>query len=420
MDFPIAFLNAIWKLLWEMSPYLLLGLFVAGILHVYVNEGWIVRYIGKDNFRSSWYAALLGVPLPLCSCGVIPVGLSLYQSGASRAGTVSFLISTPQTGVDSIFATSGMLNFPFACVRVFAAFISGVLGGYWAGKAKVLHSKKSIPVPLVSERGNKVKRLFRYALSDLPKDIAVWLVIGLLIAAFLEVLIPENFFESYIDDALLSYFFILLIAVPMYVCATGSIPIALVLIAKGFSPGAALIFLMAGPATNSATLSVLAKVLGKITLWKYLIAIITGALFFAFTIDYLLPRAWFSVHSLTPMSSHDHYSLSDDPLKSMFLYGMSLLCSFVIVRGFFVQRIARLRSRRQLTDASQDILILRVEGMNCSKCKRRVETALQSLSKSITVHAFPESHRVEIMGSLSEEKAKETIEALGYSCKGRI
>ena len=313
-------MNEVLHLINEMSPYLLLGFFFAGLLHAFVPGVVYSRYLSGHGFRSVIYAAMLGVPLPLCSCGVLPTAMSLKKEGASKGATVAFLIATPETGVDSIAATYSLMGLPFAIIRPVAAFLTSLFAGVLVNR---LTPSPSLDVSL--EKGGetsccchhhnsqflrsvgaqaskarssivncqlKLKEALRYGFIDMMGDIGKWLVVGLVVAGLITVFVPDEFFEVFKDNTFLSMLLVLCIAIPMYICATGSIPIAVALIMKGLTPGAALVLLMAGPACNVASMLVLGKRLGKKTLLLYLFAIITGAIVAGCIID-ILPREWF-------------------------------------------------------------------------------------------------------------------------------
>ena len=242
--------NAFISLLNEMSPYLLLGFLFAGLLHVYVPRGIYMRYLSQNDFRSVLWAALFGIPLPLCSCGVIPTAMSLRNEGASKGATTSFLIATPQTGVDSIMATYSLLGLPFAVIRPFVALVTAFVGGmavnrFAAGSEK--ESNGSSPSPCETgcsnnnnssrpRRSNRLIEALRYGYVEMLQDIGKWLVIGLVIAGLITVFVPTTFFEQYADTPIKNMLLVLLFSVPMYLCATGSIPIAAALMLKGMSP----------------------------------------------------------------------------------------------------------------------------------------------------------------------------------------
>ncbi len=290
------FFTELWLLFTEMSPYLLFGFLFAGILHIFMQKEKVGKMLNGNNVRSVMNATFLGIPLPLCSCGVIPAGLSFHKNGASKGATFSCLISTPQTGVDSVLVTYSLLGLPFAIIRPVVALVTGVFGGVTANiftkKEQRVGNRKPVAMP-EKKAGGKIKKVFVYGFYELIQDISKWLIIGLLLAALLAVAIPDDFFTQYVHLPWLNIFVVLLASVPLYVCATGSVPIAAVLLMKGLSPGAALVFLMAGPATNIATLTVLWRELGKKTTLVYLATIIGGAVLFGLLIDWLLPASWF-------------------------------------------------------------------------------------------------------------------------------
>ena len=311
-------MNEILHLINEMSPYLLLGFLFAGLLHAFVPKQFYERYLSGKGFGPVARAALLGVPLPLCSCGVIPTAMSLRKQGASRGAVASFLIATPQTGVDSILATGAMMGWPFAVIRPLAAMVTALFGGLLVDRVgengTVVqshdlddchddddgcchdHCDCCHDAEAPTTFGGRLHQALRYAFVEMVEDIGKWLVIGLVVAAAITVLVPDSFFVAFRDNTALSMLLVLAISIPMYICATGSIPIAVALMLKGLTPGAALVLLMAGPAANFASILVLRSKLGMRSLVAYLLAIVVGAVAFGFVVDYLLPREWFTGH----------------------------------------------------------------------------------------------------------------------------
>jgi uncharacterized protein len=341
------FSKEILQLFVAMTPYLVLGMFMAGLLHVLIKEEFIAKHIGKPDFWSVVKSSLFGVPLPLCSCGVVPMAVYLKDSGASRSSIVSFLISTPQTGVDSIIAAYGLLGPAMAVIRPIAAFFSGLLGG----GAAMFHEKKAgkgdynsfdktldkIPGPLSAsiETANqpgeveacgcghdhcrnpqeevpdedaalpvsgrlrkKVSSLFSYGFVEFTDDIAVSFIAGLVIAGIITLAIPDGFFsDSFVGSGISGMLLMVIIGIPFYTCSTSSIPIAAAFIMKGISPGAAFVFLMAGPATNAATLNILRRQFGLRITATYLAAIIAGSLIFGYIIDFLTSTTGISFFS---------------------------------------------------------------------------------------------------------------------------
>ena len=301
-------MKEILSLINEMSPYLLLGFFFAGVMHAFIPGMVYNRYLGGKGFKSVFYGALFGVPLPLCSCGVLPTAMSLRKQGASKGATASFLISTPETGVDSIIATYSVLGLPFAVIRPVAAFCNAIMGGWLINKfgdkdevVPVDASAKTCCCHHKQEETHhegflgKMREALRFGFVEMIEDIGKWLVIGLVIAGLITVFVPDEFFALFRGNTQLSMLLVLCIAIPMYICATGSIPIAVALMMKGLTPGAALVLLMAGPACNMASILVINKTLGRKSLVLYLVSIITMAILWGHVVDYLLPAEWFQM-----------------------------------------------------------------------------------------------------------------------------
>ncbi|MRT94397.1 SO_0444 family Cu/Zn efflux transporter [Ancylomarina sp. 16SWW S1-10-2] len=444
MDFTLyikQFIVDFIQILNEMSPYLLLGFLFAGILKVAIPQKFIDKYMGQKNSRSVLNAALLGIPMPLCSCGVIPTGISFYKSGASKGSTVSFLISTPQTGVDSILVTYSLLGLPFAIIRPIIALVTGYVGGMLANsfdkkeekiEEKILSEVKNCDTnskegcgcgdscgTQVDEKHSKLYTMFKYAFVDFLQDISKWLVIGLLLAAVISVALPDDFFASYIGNDFVGMLIILVASVPLYICATSSVPVAAILLMKGVSPGAALVFLMAGPATNAATITVLNKVLGKKTSFAYLISIIMGALVFGLLIDHTLPREWFTLKGLhATMGAHDgHFSL---PLWLQ--WGSSISLTLLIINGYIQKTILK----RKITDDTTlvdktDKHLISVLGMSCNHCKNSVEKHIGALKNINSAKVNLEQKQLRISGNKIElEIIQKELESLGFEYGGEI
>lgn len=400
------------ELMWlftEMAPYLLLGFAIAGVLHAFIPQHHISKYLGKGNVKSVINASLLGIPLPLCSCGVIPTGISFHDNGASKGATVSFLISTPQTGVDSVLATYSLLGLPFALIRPVAALITGFFGGVMANSES--NQKPISKTVNAVNQGNtsKWQQAFDYAFSTFLEDIVKWLLMGLIIAAIFAVIIPNNFFDQFIEYPLLNMLLIVAASIPLYVCATGSIPIAAVLMAKGLSPGVAFVFLMAGPATNAATITVIKQSLGTKALWAYLASIILGALAFGYIID-LLPSYWFILPDMAD-SIHQH-----NPEQ---LDGLSLISS-IILGSLIIKAIWKKygpASKPKAMKSNQTVY--KVEGMTCNHCKANVEKNLATVGQIETVEVDLANKLVYVTGINKEGEVAQKIADLGYTYLGK-
>lgn len=332
MEYITHFFTVLIDLSNAMAPYILFGLIFAGILHEFVPDTLVTKHLGKDNIFSVIKATLFGVPLPVCSCGVIPLATSIKKSGASKGATLSFLISTPITGVDSILATYGIFGWIFTIYRVISSMVIAMVAGILANlfdKEEVVAVKTGFSAVKVSNTFSPVmstpkkeessccstassccaaeeKKSFwltsalRYAFMTLLGDIAKPLVWGLLIGALITVAIPQSISEILTEYSWFSYIIVIAIAVPMYVCATASLPIAAGLMLSGVSAGAAFVFLSAGPATNTVTIGVVKKMLGTRSLAIYLGSIVVGSIVFGLGLDYL-----FSASDINPASLID-------------------------------------------------------------------------------------------------------------------
>ena len=423
MDYLLGFLTAFFNLLTEMAPWLLIGFFFAGLLHVYMPKEKITRFMGRKNLKSVINAAILGIPLPLCSCGVIPTGIAFHKEGASKGATVSFLISTPQTGVDSILVTYSMLGLPFALIRPVVAFFSGIFGGSITNlidRKNKTEKAESVNVRAELYEGGKkgrIKSMFRYAFYEFLMDIAKWLIIGLAIAALIEMILPDDFFTMYIGNEFLSMGVVLLAAIPVYVCATGSVPIAAVLMMKGLSPGAALVFLMAGPATNTATMAVIGKAIDRKTLVVYLTTIIVSAFFFG-SITNLLPREWFAFAQQSMGHDHAHHIFPE------WVNTISGIILILLIINVYTMKFFKKKNKIEIDKGNselQNIMKLGVTGMTCNHCKANVEKSLMGLDGIDFVNADPQNSEVILKGdNIDLGLVKDVVENIGYGYKGKL
>jgi uncharacterized membrane protein YraQ (UPF0718 family) len=301
-----------------MSLYLLFGFLFAGILHVFIKKETIGKHLGKNNFFSVIKSALFGIPLPLCSCAVIPAALSLRKEGASRGAVLSFLISTPTTGVDSILVAYALLGGIFALYRVGAAFAAAIFVGIMANlliKDKNIFqvkNKEGCKLCCAHEEHShsikdKIKEVFNYAFGVLLKDTGKWILLGIIVGGIISYFLPENFIQTYLGKGWLSMIVMVGVGIPMYICASGSIPIAAALMLRGLSPGAAFAFLLAGPATNAVTVTVISKHIGKKAVIIYLGVIILSSI----GLGMLLNKIWiiFNIGTVIAVAPHQMSSL---------------------------------------------------------------------------------------------------------------
>ncbi len=283
MSFFLSMLYEAWRLLLESSVYIVFGLVVSGLVRMFLNPANVAKHLGGKRFTSVIKAALLGIPLPLCSCGVLPAAVSLRKQGANTGATTAFLISTPESGVDSIAISYALLDPIMTVARPVAAFCTAVAAGvvenFFPARElpKEASPDRSCPVDNCCDGVDcppeehvhhhslsaKVIAGVRYAATEVWGDMASWFFSGLLLAGVITTLVPERVLAGYLGGGVSSLFLMLAAGIPLYICATASTPIAAALILKGVSPGAALVFLLAGPATNITSLSVLLGTLGR-------------------------------------------------------------------------------------------------------------------------------------------------------------
>lgn len=342
-----ALWGAFWGLSIDMGIYILFGLLAAGVLHQLVPEAWIQKHLGSAKSSSVYKAALYGTPLPLCSCSVIPFAASLRRNGASKGATLSFLISTPITGVDSILATFGMFGWAFTLYRVVSSVILAVAAGvlmnlfepkeevkkgafaFSAASPSAIKPTVQSPQP-VAKKPFSLKEVFRYGFITLLKSFSKPLFWGLLIGAFITAAIPSNLHTLFGENRLLGYLIAVAIAAPMYVCATASLPIAASLILAGVSPGAAFIFLSAGPATSTVTMGVVKSMLGMRALIIYLSVIIVGSIVFGALIDV----GFDSLNVVIDVDMHEHHGIVEQG-AAILLLG---LIGWHLISGWFTKK----------------------------------------------------------------------------------
>ncbi|QSS97834.1 SO_0444 family Cu/Zn efflux transporter [Psychroflexus sp. ALD_RP9] len=422
MNFINNYFSALWDLTIEMAPYLLLGFLIAGLLNGVFTKNWLQRKLGKPGFASSIKAALFGIPLPLCSCGVIPTGVSFHKNGASKGATTSFLISTPQTGVDSILITYALMGWAYAIIRPVIAFVTGVFGGFIADNY-VLSEQINAPKcddnscssceveDSASKKQTWFNRIFRYAFVTFLQDISRYLVLGLALAALITVAVPDSLFTEYVDQAWLNMLIVLIASVPLYVCATASVPIAAALLLKGISPGAAIVFLMAGPATNIATFTVLWNTIGKKTTLVYLSSIIGGALFFGFLIDYTLPETLYNYFLPITTITEQHQHI----LPHWLMIGSGIILIYLIIQAEVIRYIPQKQNSK-----TTDMTTYKIKGMTCNHCVANVEKNLGSLEQVTEVNVNLDKGTAQVEGQATEDQIKSTIESIGYQFEGKL
>jgi uncharacterized protein len=295
VDLGLDILRAAWQMLYEAGFYVILGLAVAGLVHIFISREWMVRHLGGRGFGSVVKAALLGAPLPLCSCSVLPAACALRGKGAGRGATVSFLISTPETGVDSIAMTWALMGPIMAVVRPVAAVTTAMV----AGLLETIRDRNEPPQVIAGpaclicnsdecehiSRPSRWSRFWNFLYFDMGNDLGPSLALGLLLGGIVWAVVPADFFISNLQGPWTQMLLMLVIGMPLYICATASTPLAAALILKGLSPGAALVLLLVGPATNFTTMLVVARMLGKVSAALYVGTIAVMSLICGLLVD---------------------------------------------------------------------------------------------------------------------------------------
>lgn len=432
MEIPAEF----WGVLGAMSPYLLFGFFVAGALSVLISPSFIERHLGGGGLWPVLKASAFGVPLPLCSCGVIPVSASLRRHGASKGATTAFLISTPQTGVDSMFVTFSLLGPVYAIFRPIVALVGGIVGG---SVADLIDPDTSVEGrgPEVcqdecctSREGHWLRRILQYGFIVLPRDIGKTLLIGLVIAALLSAMIPEDFFQDQLggimDGRIVGMLIMMGLGIPMYVCATASVPVAAVLIIAGVSPGTALVFLMTGPATNAAALATIWKIMGKRTALCYLITVAVMAIASGLLLDYI-----FNIEGIAPPMKMKMMPPWVGSVSSVALLGVIGFAMFApkklahddLAEGEGVEPCDDTCPQGDdehghthgQADAPTERIALDITGMTCSHCAGAVQRALMETPGVRSAEVDLSAKRADIIGSGVDVAACiAAIEQLGY------
>ncbi|MCX8065474.1 MAG: SO_0444 family Cu/Zn efflux transporter [Candidatus Hydrogenedentes bacterium] len=413
----------------QMSPYLLFGFLVAGLLYKLIPQSWVKKHLSGDGYLPIFKSAVLGIPLPLCSCGVIPVMASLRKQGANIPAMLSFLLSTPQTGVDSILATYALLGLPLAVYRPVIALITAMIGGI----AYYILMRKGFDAQSIDKERNEgqsynevphnngtveksywMKCIFdaiNYGFVTLPRDIVKPLLLGMLVAGFVTTFLPPGFVANYFSSNVLQILFAVLIGIPIYVCATASIPIALGLIHIGITPGAALAFLISGPATNLATVGVVRKFLGSRALIVYVLTMVFSAFVFGLSFDYfvnLYPNLGISDFSHVQFAHTEHI----DVVGYVHIIS-SILLTIVFVVSFSSIKLSAFFNAHKL-HSDEEVLEFLIEGMSCENCVERVKKILRSIPKVKYVVVTINPQRALVYGSPSVDEVKNRLSKEGY------
>jgi len=345
---------ASWDMLQQASIYILFGLLIGGMLKMFLSPAYVAAHLGSGRFSSVFKAALLGIPIPLCSCGVLPAATSLKKQGANNGATTAFLISTPESGVDSISITWALLDPIMTVARPVSAFISAFVAGSAENflnppdKAKSVTPDLSCPIDNCCDGNDcppgehkrhhglieKLRRGTQYAATDLWADLAGWFFVGILLAGLISVLVPDAVIAKYLGGGLGSMLLMLTFGIPLYICATASTPIAAAFIMKGVSPGTALVFLLVGPATNITSLSVLIGLLGKRATALYLISIAVVSVLCGLAVDALY--LWLGISAVAAVGQAAEVLPAWLMLTAtLILLSLSVCPLYTIVLGWF-------------------------------------------------------------------------------------
>lgn len=418
MNHLLGILSETWFLFFEMAPYLLLGLLFVGLLNMFVSKQMIAKYLGKDNYASVIKGAAFGIPLPLCSCGVIPTAIFMKDNNASKGAIGSFLISTPQTGIDSIIATYGMMGPLFAVYRPVAALFMGIFGGGILKYALPQNKRKFIGLnvlesPEANNNESTYQKLFHYPFREFLDDIAPQFLVGLILGGIITYAIPDSFIEgSVYSTGIIAMLIMIVAGVPMYICATASIPIAVALMAKGFSPGAAFVFLAVGPATNVASFSILSKSLGKKFTTLYVLSISVSAILMGLLLDFI--ASYYSLDFTQFLSvghNHNHESIPFWNYILVAIFSALIIISLynIYLKKYFVKKEEKL--------INPDAQIINIQGMTCSHCENTVKSSLEKSG----IEVFSVSHlrgTAQIKKQNNLESVLKTIQEAGYDTKG--
>lgn len=413
MDRILLYLENIWHVLQELGPWLLFGALVAGLLHVFMPPNFVRKHLGKGTFRNVIKASLLGVPMPLCSCGVIPAAIGLKKDGASNGAATGFLISTPQTGVDSITVSAVFLGIPFACFKVVSAFITGIVGGALVNitdPAPQTAAAAEQPPAKERKRCSNCREcahnLVEFAVNDLLYGVWKWILIGVLISAAISTFVPAGkLAETAWATGLTGMLLMLLISLPLYVCATASVPIAASLVVAGMPTGAALVFLMAGPATNIATLGAVSSEFGKRITVIYVAVIATLSVAFGWLFDFFLGGTFRPEEAV-----HEHLGW----LGPAGAVALVALFAYFLIRDIRFWRWERAQERA----VGEEKLSLVLGGMTCEGCVRNVRLAIAAQHGVDRVDVDLETGRVVVHGrGYHPEYVREAVEEAGYEIR---
>jgi uncharacterized membrane protein YraQ (UPF0718 family) len=342
----LGILKESWNILNDSAHFILFGLFISGIIKIFISEEFVEKHLGSNSITSVLKASLMGIPLPICSCGVVPVSIGLRKQGASKGATTAFMISTPETGVDSISITYALLDPVMTVIRPISAFITAFTAGIIVNLLPdnstnndsfkenncTCSSKQQESESCCASKPTVYKRAissFSFAFQDLLSDIGTLLMVGFIIAGTITYFVPDGFIENNLGAGIKPMLIMLVVGIPLYVCATASTPIVAALAMKGLSPGAAIVFLLAGPATNAATITVVANLLGKKVAVVYVVTIASVSLLIGYAVN--------SIYNMMSISISNWVAGTHDMESSLMTNAASILLILLIVKARLVK-----------------------------------------------------------------------------------
>ncbi len=393
-------LTAAWQVLLSLAPWLFAGAAIAGLLHGFLPRRFVRGHL--RGFGGVAKSVALGVPMPLCSCGVIPAALGLKRDGASDGAAIGFMIATPQTGADALLVSARFLGWPFALFALASTALTGLVGGWLTEAFGAARPQEAAPAgPPEAEEDRSPRGMALHAL-DILRSIWRWLVLGILVSAAITVFVPPGTLTGLgawgpLGAGLLA----LAVSLPLYVCATASVPIAASLVAAGMPAGAALVFLMAGPATNVSTLGAVYRGFGRRVLAIYLGTLVVASLSLAMLFEWVIPSA-----GAVAAAVHQHDAT---------VWEVGAAIALLALLGFFaLEDLRRLRSRRASRSTPEPVHELAVEGMVCEGCVRKVERALSSTDGVTGATVTLDPGRAVVRGDIDDQRLREAIAAAGY------
>ncbi len=422
MYFMLAFLGECWSLLCQMSPALLGGFLAAGVISAFISPEFIRTHLGGGGLASVAKSALLGVPMPLCSCGVLPVAASLKKSGASTGAVVAFLISVPQTGADNILVVWSLLGGVFAIYSPIAAFLSGLFGGVVCEhfiRNDTARSEGQPPRQSCCDEANaarterSVSAILTYSFVTLVDDIAGALIAGIAVAAGISMLVPNGWLALHVGPGVGSMLLLMLVGIPLYVCSSGSVPIAAAFMAKGASPGAALVFLMTGPTSNATGIAAISKMLG----FRCAVIYVGSIVVFAFMSGFALNGIYALLPSSQTAGGHVH---DVAPAAGVLDIGAAILLCVLLCSAILKKSVMQFNGKTP-DGLAKGLIHLEISGMTCSHCANSVKEALSKVQGVASVAVSLADASAVVTPVTPEypptpESLKEAVESAGFKC----